>query len=129
MKKIIAFILLFFHLFTAVGFSMNVHYCGNHKSYSFLGLKIGKVCRCDHSKKQHKKSCCKDKKVEIKVHKKENISIHSFKLNVFTTTCLVPEYIIFVKAFLRQTGIVTLYTGHPPNHSLLLYLLYQVFRI
>lgn len=73
MMRFLAIILLFAHLFSAVGFSMNIHFCGSLKSYAVFGLELGSNCSCDHDGDRHGKDCCKDKKVEVKSVKKENV--------------------------------------------------------
>ncbi len=131
MKRIFAITLIFIHLFSAVGFSINVHYCGNHKSYSFYGIEVGTICGCDHEDNQHNKDCCKDKKVEVKAQKKENISNKVISLNhtlLFDPTPL-PTYFFKARISLEQTNSFTAYTGHPPNHSPPLYLLNRAFLI
>lgn len=130
MKRIILILLIFTHLFSAVGFSMNIHQCGSHKSYSLFGLEVGGICGCDHQNHKHSKDCCKDKKVEVKAQKKENIGSKILLLKHFPTVDFVPSINYTSKIILPvTTNTVTCFTGHPPNHSPPLYILHSVFRI
>ena len=131
MKRIFAIALIFIHLFSAVGFSMSIHYCGSHKSYSFFGIEVGTICGCDHNDHQHSKDCCKDKKVEVKAQKKENISSKVITLNhtLLYDFIPLPTYSFKTKISIALTNSFTVYAGHPPNHSPPLYLLNRAFLI
>ncbi len=131
MKRIFVIMLIFTHLFSAVGFSMNIHYCGNQKSYSFFGVEVGSICGCDHQDHQHSKDCCKDKKVKVKAQKKENISSKHITLNhtLLYDFIHLPIYSFKTKIPIALTNSIYLSIGHPPNHSPPLYLLNRAFLI
>jgi len=129
MKKIIVLLLIFTHLFSGVGFSMNVHYCGNHKSCSFFGVEVGTKCGCNHQGHHHRKDCCKDKKVEVKAQKKVNVRSEIFTLKDFTLFDLLPVYTSSSKEYFSQANIETKISGHPPDFSPPLYILHSDFRI
>ncbi len=123
--------LIFIHLFSAVGFSMNVHYCDSHKSYSLFGVEVGTICSCDHQDHRHSKDCCKDKKVEVKAQKKENIGskLITLKHTLFFDFISLPIYNFKLKMLFAQSNTSNVYTGHLPNHSPPLYLLDRAFLI
>lgn len=129
MKKFVIILLIFTHLFSAVGFSMNIHQCGSHKSYSLFGLEVGVICGCDHQDHSHRKDCCKDKKIEVKAQKKENIGSKVLLLKHFSTIDFIPSIYFSTKVLLPISYKVTCFIEHPPNNSPPLYILHSVFRI
>lgn len=129
MKKIVVILLIFIHLFSAVGFSMNIHQCGGHKSYTIFGFEVGAICACDHQDHSHSKECCKDKKVEVKAQKKENIYSKILIIKHFQVLDFARVYNYLHPIVVPVTNTVTLFSDHPPNHSPPLYLLHSVFRI
>lgn len=129
MIRIIAIAIIFSHLLSSVGLSMRVHYCGSHKFYSLCGLEFGSKCSCDHENHIHKNDCCKDKKVEVKAIKKENIN-----RKVVTLINVLSFDLISICSFNKvqpfQSLVCTiLYKGRPPNYSPPLFVLNRVFRI
>ncbi len=129
MKRIVVILLIFTHLFSAVGFSMNIHQCGGHKSYALFGFEIGAVCGCDHQDHSHSKDCCNDKKVVVKAQKKENVASKILVLKHFPVINFEPSFFCFQNVNVAVTIAVTIVSDHPPNHSPPLYLMYGVFRI
>ncbi len=129
MKKNVIILLIFTHLFSAVGFSMNVHDCGGHKSYSLLGLDLGTTCACNHEDEKHSHDCCKDKKVEVKAQKKETIGSKIFTFKYFAALYLAPINTSLFQTYNTQFNAKVLFTGHPPNYQPPLYILNSVFII
>lgn len=131
MKNIFALILIFSHLFSTVGFSMEVHECGSHKSYCLYGISIGRLCKCDHKDIKHSDDCCKDKKTVIKAeHSDKQIN------KVFIAKQLIQDFEIDIPIEFNNRNVVlngrnspSFGTKHPPNHSPPLYILYNVFLI
>ena len=68
MKLVFAIVLILTHLFSTVGFSMDVHVCGRKKGYSIYGIEINGHCGCNHKNVKHANNCCKNKKT----HEKKN---------------------------------------------------------
>lgn len=129
MKRIVVILLIVTHLFSAVGFSMNIHQCGSHKSYAICGLEVGAICGCDHQDYSHNMDCCKDKKIEVKAQKKENVINKNLILKHFPVLAFLPSCTYNSKVVFPVSHSVTFFTGHPPNHSPPLYILHRVFRI
>lgn len=130
MKRILVFIFIFIHLFSTVGFSMEIHECGGKKEYSFYGVHLGGNCSCNHDDEKHSDNCCKDKKTVIKSIKKE---CQVNKIIVAKTAM----YFDFTPAFLIPSKVEVVcirpakkyFAEHPPNNSPPLYIMYNVFRI
>ncbi len=129
MKKIVIILLIFIHLFSSAGFSMNIHQCGGHNSYAIFGFDVGVVCACDHQDHSHSKDCCKDKKVEVKAQKKEIIHTKTLILKHFQVLDFEPSFIFFQQATVPVTNAVTIASDHPPNYFPPLYILHSFFRI
>lgn len=129
MKKTIFILLVFTHLLSSVGFSMNVHQCGSNKSYTLIGLSLGSYCSCDHEDQSHLKNCCKDKKIVVKAQKKECISNKIFIVKYISEIDFLPHSFKFTKLELPEKNNITVFTGHPPNLKTSLYLFYNVYRI
>jgi hypothetical protein len=64
MKKIAILILTFLYLLPAVGFSVNVHWCGNRAQTVELGFAQNKKCSCGE---KMVKGCCKNTHTVIKL--------------------------------------------------------------
>ena len=130
MKKVLVILLLFAHLFSTVGFSMDIHHCGPSKTYSILGIELGEECCCDHDEQTHEDDCCKDEKLEVKSLKKENVPQKTvvFKQTA-TEPCLPPGVSEYLPVLSIQAIEPRLLVEHPPDHSPPIYLLHQVFRI
>lgn len=130
MKRIISFILIFTYLFSTVGFSMEVHECGNKKEYSIYGIQLHRHCTCKHKNNTHSKKCCKDKKTIVKSEKKEcQIS----KINVAKTNSNFILTNVFTFSINKNNNTAKTATVHrikqPPNYAPPLYILYSVYRI
>ncbi len=131
MKVFISLILILSHLFSTVGFSMEIHECNGEKSYSFFGYQLSSHCECNHESPAHKKDCCKDKKTIIKADLKEKMSN---KL-VIAKSCVEIVDLKQIAAFsdneINQKGASHSAFGaqSPPGHSPPLYLLYKTFLI
>lgn len=130
MKRIIAFILIYTYLFSTIGFSMEIHECGNKKEYSFYGIQLHGHCTCKHKNNAHSKKCCKDKKRVVKSEKNEcQIS----KNNVAKTNSNCAFISLFSFSNLESKSIAntanTYIPKQPPNYSSPLYILYSVYRI
>lgn len=130
MKRIISFILIYTYLFSTIGFSMQVHECGNKKEYSFYGVQLHTHCKCKHKNNAHSKKCCSDKKTIVKSEKKDcQIS----KINVVTTNSNFAFISLFTSTnneIDKTTKTATIYrVKQPPNYSSPLYILYSVYRI
>ncbi len=131
MKLFVSIFLILSHLFSTVGFSMEIHECGREKSYSFFGFHISSACQCNHESKDHKKDCCRDKKTIVKGELKEKITAKviltrsTTELNVAEnkTTCIQKNTPCNSKSLLPHG------TEYPPGYSPPLYLLYNVFLI
>lgn len=130
MKKVLVIIVLFAHLFSTVGFSMDIHHCGPSKTYSILGLELGEECCCDHDEQNHEDDCCKDEKLEVKSLKKENIPQKSvvFK-QVATEPCPPAVYSAYLPVLTERVITRRIPVEQPPDHSPPIYLLHRVFRI
>ena len=131
MKVFISIFLIFSHLFSTVGFSMEVHECGGEKSYAVFGISLNSLCQCDHESEDHDDGCCKDKKTTIKAkHQDQQINktiiakklIVDFEINN-------PSEFIYKDEVINNSQTLAFGIKHPPNHSPPLYILYNVFLI
>ncbi|MBK7763680.1 MAG: hypothetical protein IPI46_09945 [Bacteroidetes bacterium] len=131
MKALISFFLIFSHLFSTVGFIMEVHECAGEKSYSIFGLSLTSLCECDHDSHKHDDNCCKDKKVQVKADHKDKITVKAFYQKHFLDVFILPKQQFFVSETqaLTQPKSFAFGTEYPPDHSPPLYLLYNVFLI
>ena len=87
MKKAGILLFLLCYLFTAAGFSINLHYCGGKvKSVSLFHTDERNCC----GNKMKKKDCCKEKNVSVKINDNQS---HSPALQIpgpqFTTLIFV----------------------------------------
>ncbi len=131
MKVFISIFLIFSHLFSTVGFSMEVHECGGHKSYSFFGISLNTLCQCDHESEDHDKGCCKDKKTTIKAkHQDKQINKTLNAKNTLVDFDINNPIVFFNEDVdFNNPNSLSFGTKHPPDHSPPLYILYNVFLI
>ena len=131
MKLFVSIFLIFSHLFSTVGFSMEVHECAGKKSYSIYGISLHNLCGCEHDSKEHSKDCCKDKKTVIKADNKDKQSNKVIASKNPIEPIEISQSIVFVDRDIQCIGINSLAFGtkHPPDHSPPLYILYSVFLI
>lgn len=103
MKKGIALLLIFTHLFSSVGFSMSIHHCGKNVSYKIGKLELNKHCKCKVEAKAKSSKCCKNEQVIVKADKKDKssgqsriqLTIHSFSLYPQALTSMAIEALPF----------------------------------
>ncbi len=131
MKALISFFLIFSHLFSTVGFSMEVHECAGEKSYSVFGLSLNSLCECDHESINHDDSCCRDKKIQVKADQKEKTTPKvQFVKHSLDAILTIPHIEFIVKDQpLAEPKIFAFGTENPPEHSPPLYILYNKFLI
>lgn len=131
MKALISFFLIFSHLFSTVGFSMEVHECAGEKSYSIFGLSLTSLCECDHDSHKHDDNCCKDKKIIVKADQKEKATPKvQFVKHSLDAILTIPQIEFIVKDHpLEEPKTFAFGTEYPPDHSPPLYILYNVFLI
>lgn len=131
MKKTIFVLLAFLHLFTVVGFSMNLHFCMKKTSVSIAGIEINKSCKCKHDEKKHSKKCCNNKNVKVKAD-------YSKDKTISKTVSLNPSYsknsnsinsFVFIFNPQNSKSLFITNKGSPPKHSPPLFLLNSVFLI
>ncbi len=131
MKLFISIFLIFSHLFSTVGFSMEIHECGGEKSYSFFGISLNSFCECDHESEDHDDGCCKDKKTEIKAEHNDKQTHKEFIAKQLIQDLEISNPIEFNNINVVLNGLNSLSFGikHPPDYSPPLYILYNVFLI
>ena len=96
---------MFSHLFSTVCFSMEIHECGQEKSYSIYGVSLHESCQCDHESEDHDSGCCKDK------------------------TTIIKAKFIYKDVVIKYPKSYAVGAKHPPDHSPPLYILYNVFIV
>ena len=131
MKFFISIFLIFSHLFSTFGFSMEEHECGGAKSYSFYGVSLNSHCKCDHESKDHSNKCCKDKKTIVKANKtdKQVAKIFVSKNLLGDYNINIPYEILTKELVINNPSSLAFGTKHPPDHYPPLYILYNVFLI
>jgi hypothetical protein len=131
MKAILSIFLIFAHLFSTVGFSMEVHECAGEKSYSFFGISLNSLCQCDHESQGHDKGCCKDKKtiVKAKQHDKQISKTITAKNSLVDFDINNSIEFFYKDVVINNPSSLKFGTKHPPDHSPPLYILYNVFLI
>jgi hypothetical protein len=65
MKRIALILFVFIYLLPSVGFSINVHWCGNKVNSISIGHLKADVCPCG---KKMKRNCCKDFHTFVKLN-------------------------------------------------------------
>ena len=131
MKVFISIFLILSHLFSTVGFSMEIHECDGQKSYTFFGISLNSLCQCDHESKDHNRGCCKDKKTVVKAENKDKQITKVLLSKNFIESFEISRPIEFIDNAKPLNGRNSLAFGvkHPPDHSPPLYILYNVFLI
>ena len=131
MKKTFVIILAFLHLFTVVGFSMNVHFCMGKTSVTIANIDIHKSCKCKHTEKKHSKKCCNNKGISLKADYSKDKTNNSYISISKDFGVDVFELYSFAYSFNIQNSkaIVFPNRGSPPKHSIPLFLLNSVFLI
>lgn len=127
MKILISIFLIFSHLFSTVGFSMEIHECGGKKSYSIYGLSLHKHCKCDHESVVHTNSCCEDKKCIVKGEHRDKMTNKVFESKKINAEIEIQFPITFASNII-QSNIVnpTIFRSEfPPGNSPPLYILYR----
>ena len=131
MKLSVSLFLIISHLFSTVGFSMEVHECGTERSYAIYGISLTSLCCCDHESEDHTKDCCTDKKTVVKGEFKEKISLKVFPSKQLIEPLEIPRssFSINIDHEPVQTIVPLLGAEYPPGSSPPLYVLYRVFLI
>ncbi len=127
MKFFISIFLIVSHLFSTVGFSMEIHECGGAKSYSFYGFSLHKHCECDHESQDHTNDCCSDKQSIVKGENKDKITN-----KVLASKQIIIESELQKNIALTQNIVVpnnlapTIFrTEFPPGNAPPLYIMYR----
>ena len=130
MKKSILLLCIVSHLFSTVGFCINVHQCGSHKSYNVFGFSLSETCLCDHQSNDHEDTCCKDKKLVVKAEIKDKILIKSvYPKPSFIVNFIPAKLWIYRNSNLNFRHCTFVENDFPPSHPPPLFKLYRVFRI
>jgi hypothetical protein len=110
---------------------MEVHECGGEKSYSFFGISLNSLCKCDHESKDHSDGCCKNKKTVVKAehNDKQTIKVFIAKQLIQDFDNSIPIEFYSRHAVLNGHNSLSFGIKHPPDHSPPLYILYNVFLI
>jgi hypothetical protein len=110
---------------------MEVHECGESKSYSFYGFSLHDLCECDHESNGHTNDCCKDKKSIVKAEYKDKMTNKVIISKMATVECEVPSpAIITIENSLTSIVQPEIFrTEFPPGNAPPLYILYHVFLI
>ena len=131
MKILISVFLIFSHLFSTVGFSMEIHECGQEKSYSFYGMSLSRTCECDHESSDHSKDCCQDKKSIVKSDYKDKMTNKVFLSKKVNAPSEIQIPIVFSSDILLSNAVNPgiFRTEFPPGNAPPLYILYKDFLI
>lgn len=130
MKKVGAIFLLFIYTGTALGASINFHYCGGHLAHVSV-LNFGGKTGCSCNPDAMPKDCCKD---ELLISKTDNhnSSQVSYILNNISFVADLPPFDNLHNLLLNSGGFNAdnFYTTHVKRScSDPIYLLIRVFRI
>ncbi len=122
---------MFSHLFSTVCFSMEIHECGQEKSYSIYGVSLHESCQCDHESEDHDSGCCKDKTTIIKAkHQDKQITkTLTAKNTLVDFDFKSPIEFIYKDVVIKYPKSYAVGAKHPPDHSPPLYILYNVFIV
>ena len=131
MKLFISIFLILSHLFSTVGFSMEVHECAGKKSYTFDGISFTRLCKCEHDSEKHSKDCCSDKKTIVKAEQKDKMTQKVVIAKNIIEPFIFQQAFHFSKRDIIHSEKKSLAFGseYPPDHSPPLYILYNVFLI
>ena len=131
MKKSLFILLAFLHLFSVVGFSMDVHICMGKTSVTLAGIDIHKTCKCKHDEKKHSKRCCTNKNLKLKAdYSKDKTNAKTVTTNkVFATDIFTSNTFSYVFNIQNVNTFVVSNKGSPPKHSPPLFIMNSVFLI
>jgi hypothetical protein len=127
MKKIAVIVLVVFYLIPVVGFSINLHWCGN----SLTSVKIGTPFSTQYGscQKGMQRSCCKNKSILIKFNDNQNkpATVLQSKINCVKVFAQSSMQLFTVVASIA----IPFYTYHAPPFKSKLpgYLSNNVFRV
>ncbi len=128
MKRITIVLLTTLYLLPAIGFSINVHWCGGKASSVAIEVLNNGKCACG---KEMKKGCCKDIKTIVKLtdNQKNTTQLTSPQNN--QVKLLSEVSIITQQTSLSQATVIsfTNYHSPPSNCKNSVYLSNCVFRI
>lgn len=132
--RLIALIMAFLMFFTSVGFTMDMHYCGEElKSVSFLGK--AKTCHdiseekkapmkdCPHHRKMmtekkscsEDKDCCSNKTVQLQSDQDQQIRTTDFITNKQLKQFLIAYVVVFlIDNFEFEREVINLAYYKPP---------------
>ncbi len=131
MKLFIPIFLILSHLFSTIGFSLEIHECGGHKSYSIYGFSLQKKCQCNHSSKDHTDDCCKDKQAVVKGEHKDKMTNKVFVSKKVNAETEIPNKIVFTPNIVLPDIVnpEIFRSEFPPGNSPPLYILYRSILI
>ncbi len=129
MKRIVVIFLTLFYLLPAVGFSINVHWCGGKVSSVAIEIIGNEKCDCG---KEMKKGCCKDIKTIVKLtdNQKRTTQLSVPQNNQVKHVSELSSLLVQQISLLQATAIrFTHYHSQPSNCKSSVYLSNCVFRI
>ncbi|MFI5221971.1 MAG: hypothetical protein ACHQK8_06585 [Bacteroidia bacterium] len=71
MKRIVTLLLIFFYLVPSIGFSMDLHFCGDKVTGISVSLLHTDKCKCG---KKAAAKCCKEVQVTVKISDSQKIT-------------------------------------------------------
>ncbi len=127
MKRIAVIIVTFFYLIPVVGFSINLHWCGNNLTLVKIGTPFNTTC--GSCQKGMHRSCCKNIQLLIKFNDNQNKP-------AVASQSIINCFKIFaqssVQLFANGSSVtLSFYTYHSPpfKSKLPVYITNNIFRI
>ncbi|MBS1748535.1 MAG: hypothetical protein JST63_01380 [Bacteroidetes bacterium] len=132
MKKVLAFILSFFYLFTTTGATFHLHYCMGKLVNVKLGQKETKKCsKCKSEETDPcSKNCCKDAFKTVKFEKEYSATDNifpSFQLKISAKS--VPYAELPLLSVVSCSPVYSTSNAPPRSNNIPIYLLHNLFLI
>ena len=129
MKKILILFFSMLYLVVTTGFSINMHFCGDHLVDLTINSSTREETCC--GKKEIKKGCCTEKSTTIKITDKHLIK-DNFKINTKKIYLTKQNFILNLQKsifqFDKKTAIIQNYSPPPPP-KIPIYLKIEVLTI
>ena len=128
MRKLLSALLIFLYILPAVGFSMDIHWCGKKLKLVAFDSPHEKKCPC---KKEMPSGCCKDAHVSVKLADNQKIPTQ-LTISNKSFIKIFKAFISFSVPTLKSHALAfdfTRYHAPPYKSKLPVYLANSIFRI
>jgi hypothetical protein len=114
-KKLFVLIMMFVYSITAIGATINMHYCmGEFVEWNFLLTNKKNCSKCGMLEKKENNSCCKNEKKILKIDTQHNKSSNNISIAAPKYSKTITLYQKFKFINLYKLKITRNYFHHPP---------------